>query len=431
MKKDKSLKHFIIFINSYNDFDNILPFIDYVLLNKKAKVTLYKTNDSDLNGCKDHLYYLEHAYNLIPSYYDENFSKYYNFSVILYRKYRNFARRAKHSSMLIPTLFILPWFKTFISFFTKIQVTKNKKNLTADIILFDFGKELGFYGSNIVNLLKKNSVSVVGYLHGFSIYTNLNPLTKDTATPNQFKKILIKLSKPKVERVYCDRYVVGNGQRDTYFSTSMMSSYEAKFLDRVCEVGIPRFTSEWIDKYRNNVVEFSNFSYGEKNKINVVLFMSHSQYNVHTDKLIQTIKKLSLCNKINLVYKPHTRSGLKKVNFKDINAYNAKDVSSLELSHWADVGIAYGTSIAFQLLQDNVPLIMPRYLHSNTTIFEENDVCIVADSLSELLNFFDYKINNIVEQKNIDKFLEFYIYGGCDYNGLMENFFNSSVKNCA
>ena len=151
MKKDKSLKHFIIFINSYNDFDNILPFIDYVLLNKKAKVTLYKTNDSDLNGCKDHLYYLEHAYNLIPSYYDENFSKYYNFSVILYRKYRNFARRAKHSSMLIPTLFILPWFKTLISFFTKIQVTKNKKNLTADIILFDFGKELGFYGSNIGN----------------------------------------------------------------------------------------------------------------------------------------------------------------------------------------------------------------------------------------------------------------------------------------
>jgi len=41
--------------------------------------------------------------------------------------------------------------KHLFLFFTKIQVTKNKKNLTADIILFDFGKELGFYGSNIGN----------------------------------------------------------------------------------------------------------------------------------------------------------------------------------------------------------------------------------------------------------------------------------------
>ena len=141
MKKDKSLKHFIIFINSYNDFDNILPFIDYVLLNKKAKVTLYKTNDSDLNGCKDHLYYLEHAYNLIPSYYDENFSKYYNFSVILYRKYRNFARRAKHSSMLIPTLFILPWFKTFFYDFCK----------GTDFDIDNTPSQVGYFSTYILN----------------------------------------------------------------------------------------------------------------------------------------------------------------------------------------------------------------------------------------------------------------------------------------
>ena len=41
------MKDIIIFIDSYNDFDQILPFIDYVLSRQKAKIILYKTRKND------------------------------------------------------------------------------------------------------------------------------------------------------------------------------------------------------------------------------------------------------------------------------------------------------------------------------------------------------------------------------------------------
>ena len=71
------MKDIIIFIDLYNDFDQILPFIDYVLSRQKAKIILYKTRKSNLSGCEDHLNYLKDNYNLSPVYYDRNFSKHY------------------------------------------------------------------------------------------------------------------------------------------------------------------------------------------------------------------------------------------------------------------------------------------------------------------------------------------------------------------
>ena len=44
------LKKISIFIDSYNDVDHITPFVDYLLSNKKAKITLYKRKTSNLIG---------------------------------------------------------------------------------------------------------------------------------------------------------------------------------------------------------------------------------------------------------------------------------------------------------------------------------------------------------------------------------------------
>ena len=68
------MKKIVIFINSYNDVDNILPFIDYILLNNIAKIVLYKAKLSSLSSCKDHLDYLKNTYDLIPIDYEMNFS---------------------------------------------------------------------------------------------------------------------------------------------------------------------------------------------------------------------------------------------------------------------------------------------------------------------------------------------------------------------
>jgi hypothetical protein len=313
---------------------------------------------------------------------------------------------------------------------TEVEVRKNKKNLDAEIILMDFGKEITFYGSAIVKIFQNTNTAVVGYMHGFSIYTNTNTLQKDNSELSPLKETILRLAKPVRERVYFDRYVVGNEQRDTLFHSSQQN-FEKKYLDRVFETGAIRYTTEWISKYRGNVVTSKNFRYGDEKKINVLLFMSHPQYNVNVDNLMSTMRRLSLCDSINFVYKPHTRNGLDGISTRDFGGYDATNISSLELSSWADVGIVYGSSIAFQLVMDNVPIIMPRYIHSNTTILEMNDACVVADDISDLMNLLKHSIEEISSMINTEKknnFVDHYIYGDKSYIELMEYFYQSIVS---
>ena len=91
------LKKISIFIDSYNDVDHITPFVDYLLSNKKAKITLYKTKTSNLIGCEYHLQYLKEVYGLIPVYYDKDFSSMYIMLMSMYWKLCFFSNRAKRN----------------------------------------------------------------------------------------------------------------------------------------------------------------------------------------------------------------------------------------------------------------------------------------------------------------------------------------------
>ena len=424
------LKNIIIFIDSYNDVDHILPFIDYVLLNQKAKIILYRAKKSDLSGCVDHLKYLQTTYGLIPVNYDQFFSKKYTVFMNVYWKLLAFSNRAKQNSYLLLFLILVSRLRFVVIYLTRQEVNRVQENINADIIMMDNGKETSLYGSAIVKYAQNKSIATVGYLHGFSIYTNTDTLQKDKIVLNPVKKLILRLSKPAVIPTYFDRYVTGIRQKKSFFSSSQMPHFEECYLSRVLEVGMPRFSKEWIFKYKEKVIRSQGFTYGDTNKINVILFMSHPQYNVLADELMATIKILSSCNTINFVYKPHTRNGLDRINLKKLNGYDASKVSSLELSSWADVGIVYGSSVEFQLLNDDVPLIMPKYLHLNTTIFEENNVCIVVNNINEMISIFSKtkkEISDMIIRKNVSKFIRNYVYGGNDYSSLMKDFYRSSV----
>jgi|APSaa5957512576_1039674.scaffolds.fasta_scaffold12582_3 hypothetical protein len=425
------MKNIAIFVDSYNDLDHILPFIDYVLSNKKARIVLYKIKTSNLSNCEDHLRYLREEYDLIPAEYDQNFRRHYVVLMGLYWSFYNFANKAKQNPYLLPFLIFFSRLRPLAIYLTQQEVNRVQKYMDIDVIMMDFGKELGLFGRAFVKYAQDKSITTIGYLHGFGIYTNLNSLEKDRVLLGPIKSFILKLSKPVMKRSYFDRYVVGNEQRDTLYSSSHVANFDQKYLYKVLEVGVPRFTSEWIDKYRKNVIRSGKFIFGDRNKINVVLFMSHPQYNVLVKELMKTIKSLASCDDINFVYKPHTRNGLRRIDSKSLNGYDASKISSLELSTWADVGIVYGSSIAFQLLQDNVLLIMPKYIHLNTTIFEENNACILSNSLNDLMNIFKHskdEIYQMVDQKNTSSLIRHYVYGNENYTSLMNNFYHSVVN---
>ena len=426
------MKNITIFIDSYNDVDHILPFIDYVLLNQKANIFLYTTKINNLSSCKDHLYYLKNTYGLTTINYDQNFSRKYSMFMNMYLKLSDFSHKAKQNSSLLPFLMLLTWLRPIAAYLTQQEVNKAQKDICSSVIMMDFGKELSLNGTAIVKYGQKNNVTVLGYLHGFGIYTNLDTLEKDRSVLSPIKTFILKIVKlSRVDSVYFDRYLVGVDQRNTLYSSSQMANFNKQYLYKVLEIGVPRFTYEWINKYKKHVVHSNRFTYGDNDRINVVLFMSHPQYNVNLDQLIATIDKLSSCNNINFVCKPHTRNGLDRIKSEWLNGgYDASKINSLSLSSWADVGIVYGSSIAFQLLQDKVPLIMPKYIHTNTTIFEENDACILANNLNDLMDILSHSkedVFDMVDHKSINNLIKHYVYGDTNYNGLMSNFYHSVV----
>jgi len=426
------MKKIIVFFESYNDVDNIMPFIDYLLSNNKAKVTIYKSKRSNLSGCEDYLKYLKSTYNLSPVYFDENFSKLYNLFFSLYRNFRNISLKAKTNSLFLPVIILnTRVFRPFIKYLTRVEVYRSLSSLDADTIMMDEGKEGSFFASFIVNYCKNNTISVVGFPHGFTIYTNSDPQCKDRAKRNRntIKSLLLKLAKPAVKKSYFDRYLTVPGQKDTFYSTSMLN-FDAKYLNRVYEVGSMRFTHEWISKLRKDVITPKNFSYGDKSRTNVVVFMSNPRYNVNITNLVTSLKTLSEFNKINLVIKPHTRSLFEGMEHEKICGYDATKISSSELSLWADVGIVYGSSIAFQLIMDNVPIIMPRYFHTNSTLLEENDACIVVDDLDSLMHVLSKpveSVNNMINQSKRKNLIDYYVYGGNVYSEFMDRFYKLVV----
>ena len=47
------MKKILLFVKSFNDFDQALPFIDYVVSNTDDKILVWSF-DKDLSGCRDH-----------------------------------------------------------------------------------------------------------------------------------------------------------------------------------------------------------------------------------------------------------------------------------------------------------------------------------------------------------------------------------------
>jgi hypothetical protein len=172
------------------------------------------------------------------------------------------------------------------------------------------------------------------------------------------------------------------------------------------------------------------FVYGDENKLNVVFFLSQQHQNVYERELINTLQELSKIDNINFVYKPHTR-GFVGIGESTINGFNASNVNSILLSAWADVGIVFGSSIGLQLLLDNVPVIVPSYIHFNTYTFEEYKTCITANSLDDLITILSDNtkedIVKLIDNRKKEEFLNRFLDADKSYDQIMQEYYEAVV----
>jgi hypothetical protein len=185
------------------------------------------------------------------------------------------------------------------------------------------------------------------------------------------------------------------------------------------------------------------FNYGDEKKTNVVFFLSQVKQNVNYNEFVNIFHLLSRLDNINFIFKPHTRGSFKhsedairaSLGFNKIviNGYDGSHINSMLLSDWADVGIVYGSSIAIQLLIDNVPIIVPTFVHTNSTILEKHKICITADNLDELINMLTNNnkddLRKLVDNTRVERFLNEYLDANKDYEQIMQEYYDSVVDN--
>ena len=436
--------NFIIFSRGFNELDMILPFIDYVLIKCKDNVTLY-TSLKNIPGANCHLDYLRTNHHLEQKYfiYEKHFSK-YRYILLLYDKIKQFREKEKKKKNIRYIGFMISIISLIMTRVVEYVIRKPIKRFVdelniSDKIVIYFSGETVFPCNAIVKFAKKRNIQTVGFFQAFYLYSNLQYTVKSIDKESIRARIANYIGRS--ERQYCTYYLVGKSMKNTFLRSSGNVGFNK--MDRVFETATPRYTKGWTNKFRAFLMKRGQFNYGDEKKTNVVFFLSQVKQNVDLKKFINLLHTLSGLNNINFVYKPHTRGSHKSeidpicssfgFNKSVINGYDGSHINSMLLSGWADVGIVFGSSIAIQLLIDNVPIIVPTFVHTNSTILEKHKICITANSLDELINILANNtkddIRKLIDNARVKEFLNKYLDANKDYEQIMREYYESVVNN--
>ncbi len=417
----------IVFVRSHNDFDHVLPILDYLIRSKSLDVTIYGLYSYE--KCERHMSYVKTVLNQEVISFDQVHHNTVDRFFLNLIKVLVKVKRPK--GKLLGFLFVL-FEKNLQRLFSYIVSSSEKKfikGLPSDtVIMADYGTEKHFPYNYLIHYSRIFKVPIIAYMHGYYCWENLDIIQSSKPNLPQWSRNLINnFLCGQGNREYYDSYLIGPHQKNTYFKSTLYNNF--KEPSRLIEIGLPRFSYEWISKFGENSILCEKKQID--NDIKVALFLSNQKFNVDTGALEELINRLVSIKEISLKIVPHTRSGLSSLDI-DNNKVLSKvtSQSSSEVIQWADIGIVYGSSIIFEMLVKGVTVVIPKFISFNTTIFESNNVCISPNSLSELEKFIcDYSPENKINKDVIDNFLSDYVYGNSKtYEELMGKFYYHIVS---
>ena len=273
--------------------------------------------------------------------------------------------------------------------------------------------------NSVVNVLLKsaNKMSIPKFAlpHGVFVFTN-DRITFDYKPLETFDS--------------SDQYdcVVVQNERFLEFLT-----HSGLDIKKIFVLGSARYCDEWILQNKRILPRVYTSRADDSDKLKLVLMTTKLRYRVHVDQLMTTLEILSEFEGIDIVIKPHTRTGKESNFFDNVSIPLAADVSSVELCEWADAVLVIGSSIILESLIQGQPVLYLKYLHENTTIYEEYEACWIVKSEAELIN----ALNSLKRSKNdvpyldanVQRFISEIVFNGGverdilgDYEALIVNF---------
>jgi len=205
---------------------------------------------------------------------------------------------------------------------------------------------------------------------------------------------------------------------------------------KVFVMGSARYCNEWMTQNKTILPRTMKSNTESPGRLKAVFMTTRFAYKIDVERMLKTFDLLSKLEGIDMVVKPHTRTGQEANVYENIPLSNVSEFSSVELCEWADVVLAIGSSIIIEPLKQGKPVLYLKYLHENTTQYEELGACWTiydeAELKDALLSLLDNKTKVPYTDENVNKFLSEIIYGGRserDVLGDYRNFIVNSAVN--
>jgi len=292
------------------------------------------------------------------------------------------------------------------------------KQSGARVVCFDHVNPKRYVVNILLTAAVEKSVPAIALPHGVFIYTNDFVRTGST-------------EESRYEKFNRFDYVITQNKLRQAVLTSA-----GVHKQRIFVLGSARYCKEWMVQNKMILPRTMQSKTENPGQLKAVFMTTRFAYRIDVERMLKTFDLLSELKGMEIVVKPHTRSGSEAKVYESIPLSNVYEFSSVELCEWADVMLVIGSSILIETLVQRKPVLYLKYLHENTTDYEELGACWTIHDETELkdalLSLQANKANVPYTEENINRFLSEIIYGGRgerDVLGDYESFIVNSVVN--
>jgi hypothetical protein len=287
----------------------------------------------------------------------------------------------------------------------------------ARIVCFDHVKTKRFVVNILLTAAGEKSIPAVALPHGVFIYTN-NFVRISSAEDSRYDKF---------NRF--DSIVTQNRLRKEVLARAGVDR------NKIFVLGSARYCEEWMAQNKMILPRTMKSTTESSGRLKAVFMTTRFAYRVDVERMLKTFDLLSEFKGMEIVVKPHTRSGEEAKVYDSIPLTNVYEFSSVELCEWADVMLVIGSSILIETLVQRKPVLYLKYLHENTTDYEELGACwTIHDEaeLKEALLALQIDRDNIpYSEQGIKRFLSEIIYGGRGERDVLSDYEDFIVKAAA
>jgi len=359
MKSTLNNKVIIFFFRAYNDIDHMTPIL-YKLHKRHSDIDL-EVLIIDLND--DYKEDFRISFLLKNNIKIKHIVDYLNFPKKIKTVYLKLIKlcdrlgRLNVIRILISRLIIKSLQKYLKKKLKRLSCEKLLSDLRKDrkaVLVFD-QSYVKLY-DRLCELALQNNIPTVAVPHGHNTFDN------ELIWVNSMD---IEFNSSQVQKPFNFQYVVFENKiiEQRYKRLGLLINSKTVIL------GSARFCTEWVYKLRE-ILPTVTLPELSEDTLKIVFMMSKSKYNGHPSEVERTIKYISQFPNTYLIIKPHTRGMRFQKEFNNNVKIVSNDFHSPILIDWADVVLFTMTSVIFDCLKMDKPVIYLKNTHANRLLSE-------------------------------------------------------------